>query len=209
MGNIFKLLSTKDLDTTKTQCAVYKTMSGKWEWATCPDFSASECPSTNQCTFQDQTFEVVGQCPVFVGFSDESSEDLFTNLDYIGIQNGMEDAPINLAEVEVFDENGTNVAPLARLEFYNDTYHPAGPIANLTNGNLNDFAHSKNNNGFIKMFWDNEHLNITKVVVHNRKDDCCKNRIVGGNIEVMGDNFVKQWTGSFDTEQETYTFYPR
>jgi hypothetical protein len=119
-------------------------------------------------------------------------------------------AIINLAEVEVFDKDGTNLASGKTVT--GTAIHPAGPLANLTDGNMTNFAHTacpvpintEKDNMLIDLGSVKE---IKKVVITNRTD-CCKDRAIGIKAIVLGADgtTVIKETPAITTEADTYTF---
>jgi len=119
-------------------------------------------------------------------------------------------AIINLAEVQVFDKDGTNLASGKTVT--GSEALSAFPLANLTDGNMTNFAHTACPNP-INTEKDNMLIDlgsvkeIKKVVITNRTD-CCKERAIGIKAVVLGDDgtTVIKETPAITTEADTYTF---
>ena len=119
-------------------------------------------------------------------------------------------AIINLAEVQVFDKDGTNLASGKTVT--GSEILSAFPLANLTDGNMTNFAHTacpdpintEKDNMLIDLGSVKE---IKKVVITNRTD-CCKERAIGIKAVVLGDDgtTVIKETPAITTEADTYTF---
>ena len=115
---------------------------------------------------------------------------------------------INLAELEVFDESGTNLAaskPVTGSSEYSSTH---GYI-NLTDGNKTNFAHTKGRTeeeiDYLQVDLGSE-KEIKKLVITNRTS-CCKSRAVGVKAVILssdGTTVVKE-TPAITTTVDTYT----
>ena len=82
---------------------------------------------------------------------------------------------MNLAEVRVIDVKGVNVARGKRVTG-STLYHGNFPHSNLTDGNVNNFAHTHNNqNEWFEIDLGKEY-EVDRVEVVNRKD-CCGYRL--------------------------------
>ena len=115
---------------------------------------------------------------------------------------------INLAELEVFDTNGTNLAS-GKTVTGSSEYSSTHGYINLTDGNKTNFAHTKGRTeeeidylqvdlGSVK--------EIKKLVITNRTS-CCKNRAVGIKAVVLGADgtTVIKETPVIATTADTYT----
>ena len=115
---------------------------------------------------------------------------------------------INLAELEVFDASGTNLA--AGKTVTGSSEYPAPHLwSNLTDGNKTNFAHTL---GRTPSEYDSMQVDlgaekeIKKIVITNRTD-CCKNRAVGVKAVILaadGTTVVKE-TPAISTVADTYT----
>ena len=116
---------------------------------------------------------------------------------------------INLAELEVFDTDGTNLAS-GKTVTGSSEYSSTHGYINLTDGNKTNFAHTKGRTeeeidylqvdlGSVK--------EIKKLVITNRTT-CCKNRAIGIKAVVLGADgtTVIKETPAITTEADTYTF---
>ncbi|AUT19111.1 hypothetical protein DSLPV1_140 [Dishui lake phycodnavirus 1] len=100
---------------------------------------------------------------------------------------------INVSEMAVFDENGVLISKGATVTGGTEA-HPAGPYANLTNGNLDDFAHNLDTTGEDHITIDlGSAKKIGEVILVNRRD-CCQDRIVGKKLQILdtSKNVVKE-----------------
>jgi hypothetical protein len=115
---------------------------------------------------------------------------------------------INLAELEVFDASGTNLA--AGKTVTGSSEYPAPHLwSNLTDGNKTNFAHTL---GRTPSEYDSMQVDlgaekeIKKIVITNRTS-CCKNRAVGVKAVILaadGTTVVKE-TPVISTVADTYT----
>jgi len=115
---------------------------------------------------------------------------------------------INVAELEVFDENGALISsntPVTGSSEYSATHG----FKNLTDGNMTNFAHTK---GRTEGEIDYMQLDlgadkkVKKVVVTNRTS-CCKSRIKGVKIMVIAsDQSTKGETPVITGENDKYTY---
>jgi len=116
---------------------------------------------------------------------------------------------INLAELEVFDTDGTNLAS-GKTVTGSSEYSSTHGYINLTDGNKTNLAHTKGRTeeeidylqvdlGSVK--------EIKKLVITNRTS-CCKNRAIGIKAVVLGADgtTVIKETPAITTEADTYTF---
>jgi len=115
---------------------------------------------------------------------------------------------LNIAEIEVFDKNNTNLSYQKGVT--GSSEYPAPHLwVNLTDGNKTNFAHTL---GRIETEYDSMTIDlggeteISKIVITNRTD-CCKNRIVGAKIEILDDaNNIVSDTVNISAMQDTYTY---
>jgi hypothetical protein len=116
---------------------------------------------------------------------------------------------INLAELEVFDASGTNLA--AGKTVTGSSEYPAPYLwSNLTDGDKTNFAHT---HGRTPSEYDSMQVDlgtekeIKKIVITNRTD-CCKKRAIGIKAVVLGADgtTVIKETPAITTEADTYTF---
>ena len=115
---------------------------------------------------------------------------------------------INLAELEVFDDNGTNLAA-SKTVTGSSEYSSTHGYINLTDGNKINFAHTKGRTeeeiDYLQVDLGSE-KEIKKLVITNRTS-CCKNRAVGVKAVILaadGTTVVKE-TPAITTTADTYT----
>jgi len=115
---------------------------------------------------------------------------------------------INLAELEVFDASGTNLAAGKTVTGSSEYPAPHG-WSNLTDGNKANFAHTlgRTPSEYDSMTVDlGAEKEIKKLVITNRTS-CCKNRAVGVKAVILaadGTTVVKE-TPAITTTADTYT----
>ena len=116
---------------------------------------------------------------------------------------------LNLAELEVFAVGGTtSLAASKTVEAAN--FHPAGPLANLVDGNFSNFGHTlgRTADDFDAMTVDLGSVQeIEKIKITNRTD-CCQKRAIGVKAVILGADgtTVIKETPAITTEAATYTF---
>ena len=116
---------------------------------------------------------------------------------------------LNLAEVEVFAPGGTtSLAAGKTVEAAN--FHPAGPLPNLVDGNMGNFAHTlgRTADDYDAMTVDLGSVQkIEKIKITNRVD-CCKERAIGIKAQILGSDgtTVIDETPAITTTADTYTF---
>ena len=116
---------------------------------------------------------------------------------------------INLAELEVFDASGTNLA--ARKTVTGSSQYPAPHVwSNLTDGNKTNFAHTfgRTPSEYDSMTVDlGAEKEIKKLVITNRTSSCCKHRAIGVKAVILGYNgtTVVKETPAITTTADTYT----
>ena len=116
---------------------------------------------------------------------------------------------INLAELEVFDASGTNLA--ARKTVTGSSEYPAPHVwSNLTDGNKTNFAHTlgRTPSEYDSMTVDlGAEKEIKKLVITNRTSSCCKHRAIGVKAVILGYNgtTVVKETPAITTTADTYT----
>ena len=115
---------------------------------------------------------------------------------------------INLAELEVFDASGTNLA--ASKSVTGSSEYPAPHLwSNLTDGDKTNFAHTlgRTPSEYDSMTVDlGSEKEIKKIVITNRTS-CCKNRAVGVKVVILGSDgtTVVKETPAIATTADTYT----
>ena len=106
--------------------------------------------------------------------------------------------------------SGENILTIVSAEMKNqfETYPPS----NLMDGNLNNFAHTTTveDGMWMRVFLETAFIwrqsSVTKVIVYNRRHDCCKDRIVGASVFIKaGEKYVKD-CGKINSAQNSYIF---
>ena len=93
-------------------------------------------------------------------------------------------AILNIAEIEVFDKVGTNIALNAAVTG-GPANHGAGPWANLTDGNFGNFAHTLND-GIAFMTIDLGAVKeIAKIVITNRAGYSGSTRMENATVKLL------------------------
>ena len=93
-------------------------------------------------------------------------------------------AILNIAEIEVFDKAGTNIALNAAVTG-GPAVHPAGPWANLTDGDYANFAHTLND-GIAFMTIDLGAVKgIAKIVITNRAGYSGSTRMENATVKLL------------------------
>ena len=93
-------------------------------------------------------------------------------------------AILNIAEIEVFDKVGTNIALNATVTG-GPAVHPAGPWANLTDGDYANFAHTLND-GIAFMTIDLGAVKeIAKIVITNRTGYSGSTRMENATVKLL------------------------
>jgi hypothetical protein len=119
-------------------------------------------------------------------------------------------AIINLAEVEVFDKDGTNLASGKTVT--GTAILPDYPLANLVDDDKTNFAHTACpdpiNTDKDNMLIDLGSVKEIKKIVITNRTDCCKERAIGIKAVVLGADgtTVIKETPAVTTEADTYTF---
>ena len=115
---------------------------------------------------------------------------------------------INLAELEVFDASGTNLAA-GKTVTGSSEYSSTHGYINLTDGNKTNFAHTKGRTeeeiDYLQVDLGAE-KEIKKLVITNRTS-CCKNRAIGVKAVILaadGTTVVKE-TPAITNTADTYT----
>ena len=115
---------------------------------------------------------------------------------------------INLAELEVFDASGTNLAA-GKTVIGSSEYSSTHGYINLTDGNKTNFAHTKGRTeeeiDYLQVDLGAE-KEIKKLVITNRTS-CCKNRAIGVKAVILaadGTTVVKE-TPAITNTADTYT----
>jgi hypothetical protein len=115
---------------------------------------------------------------------------------------------INLAELEVFDASGTNLA--ASKSVTGSSQYPAPHLwSNLTDGDKTNFAHTlgRTPSEYDSMTVDLDSVKEIKKLVITNRTSCCKNRAVGIKAVILGADgtTVIKETPAISTVADTYT----
>jgi hypothetical protein len=115
---------------------------------------------------------------------------------------------INLAELEVFDKDDTNLAANKTVTG-SSQYSSIHGYVNLTDGNKTNFAHTKGRTedeiDYLQVDLDSS-KEIKKLLITNRTS-CCKKRAIGIKAVILGADgttIIKE-TPSISTIADTYT----
>lgn len=132
------------------------------------------------------------------------------NVRYVRLERPSADYPkniINLAEVEVFDEKGVNVASGKSVTGGPGAAHNAGPYARLVDGNKepSNFAHTTGN-GDAFMQVDLGAATIVKKVVITNRLNCCHERTENMKVTLLdADKKVLKTTDTVNKGQKEMT----
>ena len=181
--------------------------------------------SSNNCTafFQSNCYKIDTQetcddkdacqweTDACVRVKDIAPEELPHGIDarYVKLYHEVESNVINVAEIEVYDYEGTKLTSNTTSNIIGySSQNDAHEWPNLIDGSLTTFGHSAsgatgNQYATIDL---GETKKIYKVVVENRRD-CCQDRILGARIE-LGTSETKSIasTPRISTESNTYTY---
>ena len=127
---------------------------------------------------------------------------------------------INLAEVEVFDENDVNVAA-GKTVTGGPGVHPAGPLARLVDKNKTpaNFAHTAGSGVNFMQIDLGSATTVKKIVITNRLN-CCQDRTENMKVKLLdADNTVlkttdvvnkgqKEMTMDFSDPESTWEYLP-
>ncbi|GMI08234.1 hypothetical protein TrVE_jg10447 [Triparma verrucosa] len=133
----------------------------------------------------------------------------------IHIEASSSEGVINLAEIEAMDADGVKITPLQATMLQAKPANPASKCVDsiTTNYCLSD---DTTRNNWLRIDYNAEDLpKLSRIVINNR-EDCCKDRIVGSRINVVGAQLSSNlgayayaiWSGTFDTAEATFDFYP-
>lgn len=177
---------------------------------TCTAFFSSNCykiDTQEKCDDKDACQWDEGAC---VRVKDIGPAELPHGIDarYVKLFHEVESNVINIAEIEVYDYEGTKLTSnTSNISGYS-TQHETHEWAHITDSNVATFGHSAND------ATGNQHVTIDlgetkkihKVVVENRRD-CCQDRILGARLELgtSETNSVAS-TPRISTESNTYTY---
>ncbi len=128
---------------------------------------------------------------------------------YVKLVHTTLDQVINLAELEVFTKAGTTNLATGKT-VTSSAFHPAGPLPNLVDGNMTNFAHTLNEiaaTGDSMLIDLGSVQEIEKIKITNRVD-CCQERAIGIKVIILGADgtTVVKETPAITTNAATYTF---
>jgi len=128
---------------------------------------------------------------------------------YVKLVHTTLDQVINLAELEVFTKAGTTNLATGKT-VTSSAFHPAGPLPNLVDGNMTNFAHTMNEiaaTGDSMLIDLGSVQEIEKIKITNRVD-CCQERAIGIKVVILGADgtTVVKETPAITTNAATYTF---
>ena len=128
---------------------------------------------------------------------------------YVKLVHSTLDQVINLAELEVFTKAGTTNLATGKT-VTSSAFHPAGPLPNLVDGNMTNFAHTMNEiaaTGDSMLIDLGSVQEIEKIKITNRVD-CCQERAIGIKVVILGADgtTVVKETPAITTNAATYTF---
>ena len=132
------------------------------------------------------------------------------NVRYVRLERPSADYPnniINLAEVEVFDENDVNVASGKTVTGGPGAAHSAGPFARLVDENKSsgNFAHTTGSGDSFMQIDLGSATTVKKVVITNRLN-CCQQRTENMKVKLLdADNTVLKTTNAVNKDQKEMT----
>ena len=132
------------------------------------------------------------------------------NVRYVRLERPSADYPnniINLAEVEVFDENDVNVASGKTVTGGPGAAHGAGPFTRLVDENKepSNFAHTTGNGDSFMEIDLGSATTVKKVVITNRLN-CCQQRTENMKVKLLdADNTVLKTTNAVNKDQKEMT----
>jgi hypothetical protein len=113
---------------------------------------------------------------------------------------------INVSELGVFDNTGKLISN-GKTVTGGSAAHPAGPYANLTNGVLDDFAHTSTSGEDHVTIDLGGMKKIGEIVLVNRKD-CCQDRIVGKKLQILNASEAVMKEIEITDNRMVYTWNP-
>src|SRR6056300_1443149 len=133
-----------------------------------------------------------------------------TNVRYVRLDRPSVDYPgniINLSEVEVYDENGTNIAEGKTVTGGPGAAHGAGPFARLVDGikTPTNFAHTTGSGASFIQIYLGTATTVKKIVITNRLN-CCQRRTENMKVKLLdADNTVLKTTDAVNKGQKEMT----
>jgi hypothetical protein len=96
-----------------------------------------------------------------------------------------ENKPLNISEISVFDTSNNKITQLTgSLSPVSSDFGWMGPEL-LFNNNLDDFAHTGDSTTASITVDLGSNKKIKKIIINNRKDICCSDRIIGTTLTVQ------------------------
>jgi hypothetical protein len=132
------------------------------------------------------------------------------NVRYVRLERPSADHPnniINLAEVEVFDENDVNVASGKTVTGGPGAAHSAGPFERLVDESKepSNFAHTTGSGDSFMQIDLGSATTVKKVVITNRLN-CCQQRTENMKVKLLdADNTVLKTTNAVNKDQKEMT----
>ncbi|ADQ91514.1 hypothetical protein OlV1_137c [Ostreococcus lucimarinus virus 1] len=133
-----------------------------------------------------------------------------TNVRYVRLERPSVDYPgniINLSEVEVYDENGTNIAEGKTVTGGPGAAHGAGPFARLVDGikTPTNFAHTTGSGASFMQIDLGTATTVKKIVITNRLN-CCQRRTENMKVKLLdANNTVLKTTNAVNKGQKEMT----
>jgi hypothetical protein len=148
---------------------------------------ASEEESTQESTTQESTQESTQEPETSTTPVEKNG---ITNVRYVRIERPSAAYPaniINLAELEIIDKNGNNVAK-GKSVTAAPGVHSAGPLVNLTDGNFSNFAHTHGDGkSYMEIDLGSPMTIQSEVIITNRKN-CCQERTQNMKVKFLDAN---------------------
>jgi hypothetical protein len=127
---------------------------------------------------------------------------------YVRIELLGEDRILSLAEVEILNPQGSNVA-LGKPAKQTQPQNTSWPASNGVNGSTTDFTHTSKLVAEQRYHWWEVDLgtgqDISTIKVTNR-GDCCPERLNPARVLILDGNRNLLWLGTIDTTAATYNF---
>ncbi len=104
-----------------------------------------------------------------------------------GVGNADEGRVLSLGEVQV---SALNLALKPDAMITQSSTHPAGPAERGADGDLENFSHTSGSGNDPNPFWEidlGEVLSLDSVIIHNRGDGCCQDRLRDIVVDVFDD----------------------
>ena len=122
---------------------------------------------------------------------------------YIKLLKNNNNEHLNIAEIQVYDASGVNVARKAKVSA-SSTLGPFVPEL-LIDDNLDNFAHTDNDGDKFFMVDLQKNTTISKVVIVNRKS-CCQSRVIGSELIITNEANDELFKEKITQSLPEYTF---